>query len=347
MGISNRTKRKVKGLGAVMCVAGLSGGTYSMVSVGSIYGPLGPFFQGALDGFIIGFIIGYYQLFLAWGYLADFFRKLSFTMTVLINSLIYLSVILGGLLIGFFFTHPDIDAFEARFSSSTFFESMVFAFILALILNFIIQMTRLVGQNVLINFLTGTYHRPKDEERLFMFLDMESSTEFAERIGDVKFHGLLNRFFYDLTDAVLETDGEIYEYVGDEVVISWKKEKGIKGGNCLRCYFLIKDKIKENSQKYMQEFGVAPGFRAVVHGGKVVAGELGGLRQKIAYVGDVLNTTARVMDFCRDEKHRFVVTGQVIDEMDSLPDLQIEDMGTLQPRGEQETLEVYSVEKKG
>ncbi len=333
-------------LGAIMCVAGLSGGTFSMVSVGSIYGPFGPFFQGALDGIIIGLIIGYYQLFLAWGYFANFFRRLSFTMAVLINAGAYLLLILGGRLVGLFLTRLDVGRLKADYIGENFYESIGFALILSLIVNFIFQMNRLVGQNALKNFITGAYHKPKDEERFFMFLDMESSTEIAERLGDKRFLVLLNNFYNDITDAVLETEGEIYEYVGDEVVVSWKKDNGKKGGNCLRCYFLIKSRILENSQKYKREFDLVPGFRAALHGGQVIAGELGDLRQKIAFVGDVLNTTARLMDYCREKEQGFMVSGQVIDEIDSLPDLRIEDMGTLQPRGKQEILEVYSVKKK-
>ena len=44
-------------------------------------------------------------------------------------------------------------------------------------------MNRLLGQHVLLNFVTGRYHQPRVEERVFLFIDMEGSTGFAERLG--------------------------------------------------------------------------------------------------------------------------------------------------------------------
>jgi len=70
-----------------------------------------------------------------------------------------------------------------------------------------------------------------------MFLDIESSTQIAERLGDNRFYALLNQFFYDLTDAVIQTDGEIYEYVGDEVTIPWKKQRAYETGIVCGVFF--------------------------------------------------------------------------------------------------------------
>jgi adenylate cyclase len=131
-----------------------------------------------------------------------------------------------------FIPAPDIEVLKATFFSGNFYGAMAFVFALSVVINFLIQMNRLVGQNVLAAFIRGTYHNPKEEQRFFMFLDMESSTQIAERLGSNGFYALLNQFYCDLTDAVLQTDGEIYEYVGDEVIVSWKTSKGLRNGRC-------------------------------------------------------------------------------------------------------------------
>ena len=64
---------------------------------------------------------------------------------------------------------------------------------------------------------------------------MKSSTTIAEKIGNKQYFNLLNDLFNDITDSILSTEGEIYQYGGDEVVVSWNLEKGIKQANCLRC----------------------------------------------------------------------------------------------------------------
>jgi hypothetical protein len=40
-----------------------------------------------------------------------------------------------------------------------------------------------LGQSVLFNYPTGKYHRSVEEDRIFMFLDMKSSTAFAESLA--------------------------------------------------------------------------------------------------------------------------------------------------------------------
>jgi adenylate cyclase len=153
-------------------------------------------------------------------------------------------------------------------------------------------------------------------------------------------------FFYDLTEAVLETDGEIYEYVGDEVVVTWQQAKGRNNGNCLRCFFLIKNQIDQNSESYLKEFGLIPDFRAGLHGGTVVAGELGDVRQKISFVGDVLNSTSRLRDYCREKNKRFLVSNRIINRIQLPEAFRIEDMGEFQPRGKKQSFRIYSIAEK-
>ena len=70
-----------------------------------------------------------------------------------------------------------------------------------------------------------------------MFLDLKSSTSHAERLGHIKFSRLLQDCFNDLTDTVKKFNMEIHKYIGDEVVLTWKPETGLKNSNCLRAYF--------------------------------------------------------------------------------------------------------------
>ena len=50
-----------------------------------------------------------------------------------------------------------------------------------------------------------------------MFLDMKSSTTIAEKIGNTQYFNLISEVFGDITDPILETDGELYQYVGDDI----------------------------------------------------------------------------------------------------------------------------------
>src|SRR4030095_2713370 len=132
------------------------------------------------------------------------------------------------------------------------------------------------------------------EERIFMFLDMRSSTTIAENIGHVKFFQMLSECYSDLSEPITMHSGEIYQYVGDEVIVSWKLKKGLKNNNCIQCFFAMKAVIKKQIEKYNEKFGVLPEFKAGFHFGKMITGEIGVIKKEIDFTGDVLNTTARI-----------------------------------------------------
>jgi len=58
------------------------------------------------------------------------------------------------------------------------------------------------------NFFLGKYHHPVAEERIFMFVDMNSSTTIAENLGHVKYFEMLKEYFVDLSGAVIESPGD-------------------------------------------------------------------------------------------------------------------------------------------
>ena len=118
--------------------------------------------------------------------------------------------------------------------------ALPFFAVLAITIQFVVQMNRMIGANVLGYFMAGVYHRPKAEERIFLFLDLEGSTQLAERLGSARYFELLRRCVDDLTEPVLETEGEIYQYAGDEVVVTWPIEAGVRAANCVRCFFGVR-----------------------------------------------------------------------------------------------------------
>ena len=68
---------------------------------------------------------------------------------------------------------------------------------------FLLQVNDKFGPGILLKFLAGNYHQPKKEERIFMFMDMRSSTTIAEKIGNEKYFNLLNDVFADITNTIL------------------------------------------------------------------------------------------------------------------------------------------------
>lgn len=88
------------------------------------------------------------------------------------------------------------------------------AFAVSLLVGVIFEFRRLVGGPALGRFLLGTYHRPKREQRIVMFLDMKSSTALAERLGELRVSDLITQFFFDIDQPIAEHGGEVHAYVG-------------------------------------------------------------------------------------------------------------------------------------
>jgi adenylate cyclase len=165
---------------------------------------------------------------------------------------------------------------------------------------FYAEISEHMGPNVLTNFLTGRYHTPKEERRIFLFSDMKSSTTIAERLGHARYFELLRSYYDALADAIVEHGGEVYQYIGDEIVISWPEAAGLRDGACLRCVLRMKHDLHARADGFEARFGVAPDFKAGLQVGPVTTGEIGALKREIVFTGDVLNQTARIQGLCNE-----------------------------------------------
>lgn len=201
-----------------------------------------------------------------------------------------------------------------------------------------LQINNKFGQGVFWNIIRGKYNTPREEERIFMFLDLNSSTTIAERLGDKKYHAFLKDIFTDITNPILDNKGEIYQYVGDEVIVAWKHGEGIRNSKCVHCFFDIKYHLQELNGKYLQQYGVVPSFKAGIHCGKVVAGEVGIIKRDITYSGDVLNTTSRIQDMCKEFNEEVIVSGDLAASLRLAGNFAAQTLGSIKLKGKQKEM---------
>jgi len=208
---------------------------------------------------------------------------------------------------------------------------------------FLLQVNDKFGPGILLKFLAGNYHQPKKEERIFMFMDMRSSTSIAEKIGNEKYFYLLNDLFSDITDTILNNEGEIYQYVGDEIVISWTLKKGIRNANCLRCFTQIQEKLTELAPIYQKEYELMPEFKAGIHSGLVMAGEIGVIKKDIIFSGDVLNTTARIQELCNQYSVDILISKETFELLSDTDGYTLIPMGSIELRGKKTKIELNTI----
>ena len=158
---------------------------------------------------------------------------------------------------------------------------------------------------------------------------------------------MLKEYYSDLSDPIIQYSGEIYQYVGDEMIVSWKPKRGLFNNNCLKCFFAMKEAIKKQSEKYKTKFGLNPTFKAGFHLGKVTTGEIGVIKKEIIFTGDVLNTTARIQGLCNTHQVDILISGDLKKRMDLDSEFQIEALGENELRGRDEKVELFTVLSEG
>lgn len=267
---------------------------------------------------------------------------ISFIIVILI-IIVLLGVISVPLRTGKPLSDPDsIQALKHFLTDSSRIKNVLSWSIVVGFTQLLLQINSKFGQGALGNIIRGKYNTPKEERRIFMFLDLNSSTSMAERLGDEKYHELLKDFFSDITNPILDNNGEIYQYVGDEVIVAWKYEDGLKDNQCVKCFFDIKVHIKNMQDKYLRKYGLVPSFKAGIHCGKVVAGEIGVIKRDITYSGDVLNTTSRILMMCKEFNAEILSSADLISKL-SLKNYATRPLGSIKLRGKEKEILLSSL----
>ena len=294
--------------------------------------------RGVMTGSVIASVLTSFEVFVLEEPLGAPLRQASFAVRVTVRTAIYAIVILFALALGARVlpapSERGIQGLDVLFSLAA---SFVFIFML--------DVNRLLGQNVLLNFITGRYHQPRLEERVFLFLDMVGSTGIAERLGALAFHRLVDRFIIDLTGPIVAARGEIHRYIGDELIATWKLEEGIADARCVAACFAAMDQLARLAPAYRREFGAAVNFRAGLHCGPVVTGEMGSVKREIVFLGDTVNTTARIEEFCKQTRERVIASADLIDRLELPPGVAKRSLGDLRLRGKESDVALYALTK--
>jgi adenylate cyclase len=297
-------------------------------------------------GLPLGLVFGFLELFLLPRARIQF-RQWSFTKILLFKTILYTGVIyvvtvaitgIAGFLEG-----RSASELPGVLVSLERLILVIYTLVIYAMLVFLLQINHLLGEGILWKFIRGKYHRPREEERIFMFLDMKSSTAIAEQLGHIRFYALLNELFHEISQPVLETRAEIYQYVGDEVVLTWEIEDGLKNSNCLKLFFLFRQSLLRNSGNYLKKFGLEPRFKAGLHLGTVVSAQIGDLKREIVYNGDVLNTTARIQGECNKYQRDCLVSGALMRRLQQMNGFGWERIDAVTLRGKEAEVELFSV----
>ncbi len=347
--IAARTKRNIRTIILTSLVCTIVGMIY--LAFKKDFQPFA-FYMGAIDGFIIGFIATLFEVLFfnsigkRWRFLNLLFLRTIFYVILISASIIFISLWQRSMMYGIKFpeVYKSVE-YQKYLLDGDFFKDVAFVIIALLLINFIRQINRLLGQNSLLYFITGKYHHPKEEKRAVMFLDLKSSTSIAERLGDKNYHRFLSDFFFDITPAILDSKGEIYQYVGDEVVITWNNKDCVSRNECIYCFLRINVAIQIKAEKYLKKYGFIPEYKAGIHYGRLIAGEIGDARKEIIFSGDTLNTTARIRSECKNYGKDLLISTELLNAMTLDKSLTPEFVDKIKLRGKEQEIELYTIKE--
>ena len=267
-------------------------------------------------------------------------QRLPLVLYFAIRVVFYVIVIVVGLMAARLVVTGHAS-FEDIFSGGGF----TFSVAMSVLANAIFTVGSLLGFRMVGRLLTGRYVRPRRELRAFLLIDMKNSTGIAERLGAVRFHEMLNDFFRDIAEAALECGAEIHKYVGDEAILTWPADRPMLDDDVLACPFVLRDFIAANSAQYLRRFGVVPEFRAGMHCGEIVAGQIGDVRAELAYVGDTLNVAARLLEATKKVDRDVLVSSDLLTRTTLPSGVVAEPLPTLSVRGREAALGIAALSR--
>jgi adenylate cyclase len=193
--------------------------------------------------------------------------------------------------------------------------------------------------------IVGRFDGLREEQRVVTFIDLVGSTGIAERLGSVRFHGLLSDVFTRLSDVVAEFGGEVHRYVGDALIATWPLGTREENARSIRALFASHAALESAAPEFLRRHGEIPEFRASVHCGPLVAAGIGAFKGEIALVGDAMNTAARIEQACRTTGHRVLISRSLFTRVAMPADILARSIGTRLLRGKSEPIELFALEE--
>jgi adenylate cyclase len=333
-----RLERNLRLLGWIV-VAGVIAGLAFNIAVGRT-SPLS-MMVGIAYGLTMSILLGSIELFVLEGPMRGWLGGLPFTVSLLVRSAIYAAVIV---VIQWSQFGERIARLPLEASSKTFWSGFFYSAAISVVMNLVLALSNIIGPRALLNFVTGRYHSPVEESRFVLFVDIAGSTGLAERLGGIAIHRFLDRTFGLLAIAVVDYRGEVFDYVGDEMIVTWCERAGEIDCRPLRCFLAMRDELSRASSRFEQEFGAAPRIRGSLHFGPVIVGEIGDVKRAIVFNGDVMNTAARLEELSRGVDGGFLASRAAMDRFASKPPFAVRELGRLPIRGRADGIDVVGID---
>ncbi|GBF41678.1 adenylate/guanylate cyclase catalytic domain protein [Leptospira ellinghausenii] len=224
-----------------------------------------------------------------------------------------------------------------------------------------IGLRRIIRDNKDLKTVTSESKSSKTGEECFaviLFLDIKGFTSFTESnlAYDVVF--VLNRFFHEMSEPILNNGGEIDKFIGDGILAFFQipNETGSKQSqaeemqnlktetmkSAIRACLRMFDQLKKFNIEMKDRFNFTFDIRLGLHAGNVIYGDIGHSEFKSQTVlGDVVNVASRLEALNKKTNTRFLVSDVIYDTIGT--SLSIDKKVITKLRGKSDVMKAYSV----
>ena len=259
----------------------------------------------------------------------------------LIGARLSLYLVLSVLLTGTSIAYYDF-LLNGSANNLVFLTAFVFYVFIYFITSVSLEVSKLVGKDFIGKLLLGSYHRPKNENRIFLFIDLTESTKLSKELDLQNYSLLIKEFFRDIDIAMEKYNGEIYQYAGDEMIVSWPDSK-LNYDKAVQAFINFHEQMKIKRQYYLDQFGVAPTYKAALHSGIVITTWVGRMKRELLYQGEVLNITARLTGLAKKLSYPLLITTAIADQLSKEIKERVIPAGTYSLKGLNDPLLVYFI----
>ncbi len=203
-----------------------------------------------------------------------------------------------------------------------------------------LRIIHIVGAKHFLYFLLGTYHVPKESEKVVLFLDMIDSTKIAEKLSPKDSMSLISHFIFDASSIIRKHGGDIINYTGDGLVVLWPIKKADRA---IEAIYNMRKRFNKIRPKYQKEFGVKPYFRMGVHAGPVVISQIGEEKLFLGLYGDTVNTASRLEQMNKDLETYVLISQPVVDQLSLKWISKLLPLGNKDVPGRKEPIEAYAL----
>lgn len=209
----------------------------------------------------------------------------------------------------------------------------------------VLRVISFVGGRNIFALLVGRYHRPTWERKIFLFLDINGSTNIVESLGPEKSNRLFGKFMFDASKPIADNNGEIYRYQGDGFIATWDWNADGTPIDVLKAVDALYAVAVRERPAYERSFGVCPDFRIGIHGGDVIVCEEGDVRRNIAFYGDTINIAARMESKAKEAGMDCILTSDIAALFDD-PEGRLIDLGKERLRGIDRDIAIFGLDRR-